>query len=182
MRSGDLYLLEYDEQWPVLYTEISEEIRSFCKERIQLHHVGSTAIPGLCAKPIIDILLELEGPDLDSLVAPFERAGYIYREEYNKLMPFRRFFKKVNGEGTLAHIHCVLQGHNFIRRHLMFRDYLRLNPDRSREYCLMKRKLVQSGIERKNYPGAKTEFIRETVREAYYFFHGEYPSESLWSD
>ena len=106
-----------------------------------VHHIGSTAVPGLAAKPIIDIMpvvYRLEA--VDALSAGFEALGYEYLGEFG--IPGRRYMRRGGDERThQVHVFSVLDTAN-ITRHLAFRDYLRAHPDVCAEYAALKRALA----------------------------------------
>jgi GrpB-like predicted nucleotidyltransferase (UPF0157 family) len=139
-----------------------------------IEHMGSTSVPNLIAKPIIDIMIGL--PDFsaaDSLVPVIRHMGYTYYPQYEDVMPYRRFFKKVNAEGeTTHHIHMVQKDTEFWIRHLQFRDYLRLHSETADEYGLLKQQLAeQNWADTNDYADAKTDFIRAVEKKAADFFN-----------
>jgi len=134
----------------------------------KVEHIGSTAVNGLAAKPIIDIMLGL--PDFsvaDKLVTRIEALGYEYIKKYEDEMPFRRFFVR-NLTGLRTHqIHMVEIGGEFWARHLLFRDYLRQNPEVAEKYAALKKQLAEREWEDVNeYADAKTEFIKSVESKA----------------
>ncbi len=128
----------------------------------EVEHIGSTAVVGLAAKPVIDIMVGL--PDFsvaDKLVPTIEALGYEYIKKYEDEMPFRRYFVK-DRDGVRTHqIHMVEVGGEFWRRHLLFRDYLRQNPETADEYAALKKQLAgREWADVNEYADAKTEFIK----------------------
>ncbi len=103
-----------------------------------LHHIGSTAVPGLAAKPVIDMLLEV--PDLALLDARSEALlalGYEALGEYG--LPGRRYFRKSDAQGQRSHhLRAFVAGHREARRHLVFRDYLIAHPEVATAYGALK--------------------------------------------
>ncbi len=127
----------------------------------EVKHIGSTAVDGLAAKPIIDIMIGL--PDFsvaDKLVPIIEALGYEYFKKYEDEMPYRRYFAK-NSNGIRTHqIHIVEIGSEFWGRHLFFRDYLRQNPEIMNEYAALKKQLAErEWVDVNEYADAKSEFI-----------------------
>jgi GrpB-like predicted nucleotidyltransferase (UPF0157 family) len=110
---------------------------------VTIHHIGSTAIPDIYAKPVIDLLVEVV--DLE----PVDRAqpalvalGYEAMGEFG--LPGRRYFRKDNDQGDRTHhVHVFEAGSAEVERHLRFRDYLRAHPDRAQDYSNLKRHLAQ---------------------------------------
>lgn len=134
---------------------------------IEVHHIGSTAIPGIVAKPVIDMLGIV--PSLEALDA---RAGRLAALDYEGLgefgIPGRRYFRKNGPDGARTHqLHAFAVGSPEIQRHLDFRDYLRAFPAHAAAYAALKRELVaRCGCDIGAYTTGKTEFIREIERLA----------------
>lgn len=136
------------------------------KELVRLHHIGSTSVPGLAAKPIIDMLAEVKSVEgLDGLNPVLESAGYVPKGEYG--IPGRRYLYKGTAEAHYFHIHAFEQGHKEVTRHLLFRDYMRGNPEAVQEYGNLKLGLAgrfPNNIE--GYMDGKDSFIKEIDRLA----------------
>src|SRR5438067_12601201 len=118
----------YNLQWPALYEQERTNILSAIEDLLaEIEHVGSTSVPGLGAKPIVDIMVGLREADyLDKCIAPLQSIGYEYLPKYEDMMPFRRLFaKKPPVHPQAYNLHVVYLGHDFWARHLLFRDYLR---------------------------------------------------------
>jgi len=127
---------------------------------IASHHIGSTAITELPAKPIIDILLEVKAVSLvDAQNHIFESRNYDPRGEYG--IAGRRYFsKRLIGEVFGYHIHAYEAGHYQVQRHLAFRDFLRLKPEIVAQYAAIKHSLSDSdGILSPNYQEAKKSWV-----------------------
>jgi GrpB-like predicted nucleotidyltransferase (UPF0157 family) len=134
----------------------------------QIEHVGSTAVVGLAAKPIIDVMIGLEDFSVaDQLVPSIEALGYEYIQKYETVMPFRRFFTKEQ-EGTRTHqIHMVGIGPEFWERLILFRDYLRQHAEVAARYAALKQELAaRDWVDVNEYADAKTEFVRKIETEA----------------
>ena len=128
--------------------------------------MGSTAVPGLAAKPIVDIMVGLRVlSDHACCVAPLASLGYEHKGEYG--IPDRHYFRKpVQGPRT-HQVHMVERGSAFWVRHLLFRDYLRANPNEAAAYDRLKRELAaRFGADLEGYTEAKTEFIRSVEAKA----------------
>lgn len=135
-------------------------------EVVAVHHVGSTAIPGISAKPIIDILLavrQVEG--LDDLGPEMLGLGYEARGEFG--IPGRRFFVKHAGPRRTHHIHAFAAGSPELERHLAFRDYMISHPENARAYGRLKEGLAQGfPTDVEAYMDGKDAFVKEMEREA----------------
>jgi len=107
-----------------------------------IHHIGSTAVPGLCAKPIIDLLVEVASlDDVDVRNAEMARAGYEAMGEFG--IAGRRYFRKRDRAGVRSHhVHAFACGSSDVTRHLAFRDYLKAHPADARRYGDLKRALA----------------------------------------
>ena len=100
-------------------------------------------------------------------IKPICELGYEYVPEFEAVMPFRRYFRRLaDGKSDSHHIHLVEQGSDFWERHLLFRDYLRAHPERAREYEQLKRRLAPQFSDVNDYAEAKTEFIRAAEARA----------------
>lgn len=128
-------------------------------------HVGSTAVPGLAAKPIIDIdVLLISASDLPSAIEKLTRLGYEHRGDLG--VAGREAFKPPAGDFP-HHLYVCPPDSQAYRRHLAFRDYLRLHPDEARAYAQLKRELAAKfGEDRDAYTQAKSSFVEEVLRRA----------------
>ncbi|SDL77160.1 GrpB family protein [Pseudomonas indica] len=152
------------EEWPQRYDEEAARIRDALAERgiagVRLEHFGSTAVPGLAAKPIIDILLI---PPLDAdwqrLVEPLEALGYQFWRSNPATQ--RMFFVKGMppfGQGRTHHVHVM--GLDEADRHLLFRDYLRTHPEDAQAYACLKHELAERyPHDREAYTRGKDAFV-----------------------
>jgi GrpB-like predicted nucleotidyltransferase (UPF0157 family) len=125
-----------------------------------IEHIGSTAVPGLAAKPVIDIMPGvLSMADAESCIEGMRRLGYEYVPEFEDALPDRRYFRKGHPEQKW-HVHIVEVGGPFWRRHIAFRDYLRAHPEAAGKYAALKRRLAaQYPYDSLAYTDAKSEFI-----------------------
>ncbi|MEM7491594.1 MAG: GrpB family protein, partial [Pseudomonadota bacterium] len=114
-------VVPYDPAWPVRY---AAEAARLAPHLPVLHHIGSTAVTGLPAKPTLDMLGVLpDAAAIDRAVAALARLGYEDRGESG--LPGRRFLRRMEGRSRLVHLHLWPEGSPAIRRHLAFRDWLR---------------------------------------------------------
>jgi GrpB-like predicted nucleotidyltransferase (UPF0157 family) len=163
-------IVEFDPTWPMLYeverTHILNAIGGFIED---IQHVGSTSVPGLGAKPIIDIMIGIHKLSIvEKCVQPLQSLGYEYRGEFG--IPNRHYFRKP--PDTLSthrthHIHMVETNHDAWRKTLLFRDYLRTHPEGAKQYEELKRTLADKfGSDREGYTDAKTDFIETILAKA----------------
>lgn len=134
---------------------------------VTVHHIGSTAIPNISAKPVIDILLVVQDhADLDAKQAAMEALGYETRGASG--IPGRRFFRRDNKDGDRTHqVHAFEAGSSQIARHLAFRDYMIAHPDIAQEYSELKQKLAaEHPNDIEAYMDGKEAFIQEIDRRA----------------
>jgi len=151
----------YDPAWPEVYLAEVEEIALLLSSNLlAAHHIGSTAVPGLAAKPTIDILLVVRNLDeLDASSAAMQARGYTPKGENG--ITGRRYFQKMDGDVHRVHIHAFKAGHPDIQRHLNFRDYLIAHPQIAHDYQVLKLDLaVQFRDAPADYTAGKSEFIR----------------------
>ncbi|ODN43071.1 GrpB family protein [Piscirickettsia litoralis] len=165
-----IHLAPYNPDWPQRYQQEKKLLLSQAGQWITaIEHIGSTAVPGLTAKPIIDILI---GVDLlqiaDQCIVPtIIKLGYNYICQYEKELPERRYFQRLNDQGLHTHhIHLVETTSDFWQRHLLFRDYLRTHPTVAQQYAEHKLELAPQFTDSNDYAGAKTDFIQTTLASA----------------
>jgi len=162
-------IVDYDPRWPGLYEEERDRILAIVGSLIiGIEHIGSTAVPGLGGKPIIDIMPGVRSlADAERCLEPLEGIGYEYVPEYNELIPERRYFHKGPPQGRTHHLHVVERASDFWERHLLFRDWLRTHPEDAQKYYLLKKELADRfGRDREGFTDAKTPFIEAIVASA----------------
>ena len=158
-------LAPYDSDWPLEFAAEAERIERACDGLvIRLEHIGSTSVPGLAAKPVIDVLAGRPGNVSGERYVPaFRQLGYEHKGAYG--IPGRNYFRR--GSPRTHHVHLVSWSSDLWRDHLLFRDYLRANPTTAREYETIKRELAAVYVnDRERYTDAKGPFIRSIVRLA----------------
>ncbi|MBI3979435.1 MAG: GrpB family protein [Chloroflexi bacterium] len=158
-----IVIVEPDPRWPSIFEAESRAIVGVIGDLLgSVEHIGSTSVPGLAAKPIVDILPGVARfADLDRCVEPLKGIGYTYVPEYEDDMPFRRFFRKRPPPSPYAfNVHVVEYGCDFWQEDILFRDYLRAHPDAAREYERLKRELAPKYADVNEYADAKTAFIQ----------------------
>ena len=141
--TGLVRIVPYDPSWRSTFdTEAARLSRALGDIVAELHHIGSTAIPGIHAKPVIDILLEVTDlASLDARSSAMEPLGYEVMGEFG--IPGRRYFRRNDAARTRTHqVHSFAIGSAEAKRHLAFRDYMRAHPDAAREYGALKVRLA----------------------------------------
>ena len=167
-------IVQYDHKWPVMYEEIKKLFfNSFGDKIAKIEHIGSTSVPGLGAKPIIDVLLGVNKlNDAEDIIQIMKHLGYEYVFKYEDIMPERRYFVKSQNGICNHHIHTVEITSEFWKRHLLFRDFLRQHDNVRDKYYRLKKKLANIDWEdRMGYTDAKTDFIRKIEKEAESYFN-----------
>ena len=160
-------VVPYDPSWPLLFEAEAKLLSAILgSEMMRLHHIGSTAVPGLPAKPIIDMLAEVRNIEaLDGLNDRMTSAGYTPMGEYG--IAGRRYYFKGSEEKHTHHLHAFQNGHAEVARHLLFRDYLRSHPQEAREYASLKESLAaRFPTDIEAYMDGKDAFIKELDRKA----------------
>ena len=157
----------YDRSWPVRFEEERRVLETTLGDSITggIHHVGSTAVPGLDAKPVIDILVGVD--DLESsraYIEPLAGLGYLYSPyRPNEML----WFCKPNPAHRTHHLHLVPTDSPRFQAELACRDYLRTHPGLAKKYAVLKRQLAsQFQHDREAYTEAKADFIREILDRA----------------
>jgi GrpB-like predicted nucleotidyltransferase (UPF0157 family) len=166
----EVELVPHNPEWSQLADEETKRIlEQLLIPVIGIYHIGSTSIPGIKAKPIIDFVMEVE--DLDEVIRSvevLEKLGYISKGEYG--IPGRQFFTKDTNNERSHHLHVFQKGHPDIERHLVFRDFLRANPEAAREYEKIKEKLAKRFPKKSgSYTEAKSDFILSMDEVARYW-------------
>ncbi|KIY21590.1 MULTISPECIES: GrpB family protein [Mesobacillus] len=132
-------VVAYRTEWPALFEQEKQLIGEiFNWNGAEIYHIGSTSVPGLSAKPIIDIMLAANSLELVEEATPaLEAAGYAAMGENG--IQERRYFQKVDENGIRkVHLHAFEKGSDQIYRHLVFRDYLRFHSKEAGEYARVK--------------------------------------------
>jgi GrpB-like predicted nucleotidyltransferase (UPF0157 family) len=160
--NSTISIVEYDPEWPVLFQREADRIRAALGDRVlRIEHVGSTSVPGLAAKPIIDIVLVVtDTADEKAYVPALEASGYTLRIREPNFHEHRMF----KGPDTDTNLHCYSNGCPEVEKMLVFRDWLRANSDdrslyesRKRELAARTWKYVQA------YADAKTAVVDEIL-------------------
>jgi len=158
-------LIEYDHAWPENFAREANRIKAALGERaLMVEHIGSTSVPGLVAKPIIDILLVVaDSADEPSYVPALEAVGYVLRIREPDWHEHRLF----KGQDTNINLHVFTQGSEEIRRVLLLRDWLRTNEADRELYARSKRSLASRKWKYvQNYADAKSEVVERILERA----------------
>lgn len=165
--SRSIRVVPHEPHWARLFAEEAKLLRAvFGDELVAIHHIGSTAIPSISAKPIIDILMEVRDIEkVDGFNASMRRQGYEPKGEFG--IPGRRYFRRGSSQARTHHVHAFQTAHPEVGRHLAFRDYLIAHPPEAQAYGRLKEMLArQCGQDRESYTNLKSGFIQEMDRRA----------------
>ena len=159
-------VVPYKEEWVTMFEEESRRIKDVLgAEVVTIYHIGSTAIPNIHAKPIIDLMIEvLKISKVDAFNHEMHQLGYEARGENG--IPKRRFFSK-GGHNRTYHIHIFEQDNPEIARHIAFRDYMIANPEEAQTYSQLKQSLAKqfpNNIEQ--YIEGKDDYIKSIDEKA----------------
>ena len=162
LRNAPVELVDYDPLWPARFEEERERLQPLLPGA-EIHHMGSTAVPGMPAKPVIDLIALVE--DLDAPIPALRSAGgYEYPEDYNATLPRRRWLCRPSAAYRTHHLHLVDDPAELDRR-LRFRDRLRADAALAAEYAALKRELAaRFRNEREAYTQAKRAFVERVAR------------------
>jgi GrpB-like predicted nucleotidyltransferase (UPF0157 family) len=166
-------VIDYDPRWVAAFEQEAMTLRAVFGERVvEMQHIGSTAVPGLAAKPIIDILVILDHTDdINSFDRAMEAAGYRVRGEcLDATIPGtagRFYFTKETNGVRSHHVHVYAKGHWEISDKLAFRDYLRAHSSVAAEYGELKQRIAaEHRFDNIGYMRAKDGFVKTTLVEA----------------
>ena len=167
---GSIVVVDYDPAWPAMFERERTTLgRSLGSLAVGIEHVGSTAIPGLAAKPIIDLMVGIQSltEARSRCVEPLEALGYAYIRDYESWLPGELFFRKgIPGPWT-HHVHVMEPSNPQWERRLLFRDHLRAHPEAADAYAALKRRLAaECGDDIAAYRNAKNAFVQEAVAKA----------------
>ena len=155
-------LSPYSPLWPAIFDVESRALAALLDGAARIEHIGSTAVPGLGAKPVVDILVG--APDLAFVEARIPRLvehGYRYVPEFERAIPHRRYLTRTDGHPGHFHLHAVALDSAFFRTHLAFRDALRADAALAADYWKVKQRLAaRFPDDRAAYADGKAAFIR----------------------
>lgn len=160
-------IVEYDPNWVKDFEKEALLLHSiFGEVALNIYHIGSTAIPGIKAKPIIDILITTNDiTTIDSFDDQMEELGYVVGGEFG--LPGRRFYCKVDNEHCHFHVHIYEATDPSVEKYLLFRDYMIAHPTDAKEYESLKTDLATKYPNNRTlYTQSKSEFINQIFKKA----------------
>ncbi len=164
----DIKICPYDLSWPKKFKKEKARLLSiFSASLSEIQHIGSTAVPGLDAKPIIDMMAAVSSMKVaDSLLKPLRQFGYVTPPDCNLYLHDRRWLLRHRAGHRTHHLHLLLHSSEGWRRTIAFRDTLREHPHLAKAYLAIKVELARtSGSDRNKYIKGKTEFIEELLKK-----------------
>jgi GrpB-like predicted nucleotidyltransferase (UPF0157 family) len=161
-----IVVVPYDPAWPIRFRIEARLVQvALSAQRPAIEHIGSTSVPGLAAKPVIDMLVGV--PSLDAFEAYVDRLssyGYEYIPEYERALPDRRFFKRMVRGVRTHHAHVVEVNGLYWKRYLKFRNHLRADGWLAARYAEVKRRLARRfPNDRDAYTNGKTGFVEAVL-------------------
>jgi GrpB-like predicted nucleotidyltransferase (UPF0157 family) len=159
LEPGVVRVVEYDARWPALFAAERQRIRAHCGPlALSLEHIGGTSIPGMCAKPVLDIAAgRPRDSSIQDYLAVLNQAGYEHRGERG--VPGREFFCR--GRPRAYHLHLVEEGGRLWSEYLVFRNYLRAHTEAASRFADMKRVLAERfSQDREAYMNAKSPHVQ----------------------
>ena len=164
---NNIVIAPYDQAWPEQFQKEAALIQQALGDNcIAIHHIGSTSIPDLAAKPIIDIMPVVRDIEhVDQANSKMKELGYEVFGEYGIF--FRRFFTKHIDGQKFSHVHIYEEGNDEIERHLLYRDFMRSHPQQRDEYEQLKKALaIKCKDDMTCYLNGKYEFIEDIINQA----------------
>ncbi|WP_405060838.1 GrpB family protein [Kribbella sp. NBC_01505] len=170
-----IHITPYDDVWPGEFAELGARLRAALGDvALRIDHIGSTAVPGLAAKPVIDVQISVAALEpVTPFREPLEGLGFVYQADNTERT--KRYFREPPGTRR-THIHVRKLGSFSQQIPLLFRDYLRTHPDAALEYATLKRELADKlAGDRAAYTDAKSPWIWDAIRQA-----DEWAQETGW--
>jgi GrpB-like predicted nucleotidyltransferase (UPF0157 family) len=166
---GAIEVRDYDPKWPVLFAEESARLRGVFGPTLPIEHIGSTSVPGLAAKPIIDLLVGVQSltEAKSTCLEPLRALRYTYIPEYESWLPGELFFRKGLPGPWTHHVHVMEPSHPRWQDLLLFRDYLRAHPETASAYGSLKKSLALAfGDDIAGFRNAKSAFVKTVTDKA----------------
>ena len=167
LKRGVVELKPYNPKWKELFKHERELISTTLSDfLVDIQHIGSTAIPAIVSKPIIDIAVAIDDlSNIEQVITLLEEEGYEYRGEQG--IPDRHLFVKGGEESRTHHIHVMDNTSFEWKKHILFRDYLIQHPSEAKQYSKLKKKLASEfEFDRGKYTDGKDEFIQRIIERA----------------
>jgi GrpB-like predicted nucleotidyltransferase (UPF0157 family) len=160
-----LHISEYDPTWPEQFRTLARRAAEALGELVlAIEHVGSTSVPGLAAKPVIDLDVVVRAEDVPEAIRRLAAIGYVHKGDQG--IPGREAFQPPAGEAK-HHLYVCVPECDGLRDHLLFRDWLRAHPGAVREYAQLKRRLADRHRgDREAYQQAKSAYVDAVTRRA----------------
>lgn len=173
LKRGTVKLVPHNSKWEELFEKEKQLFKkTFGDTILAIEHIGSTAIPGISAKPIIDINIGVESLDVaQSMKEKFEKLGYEHRPfvpgKTKDDLKWQELYVKGPEEKRTHYVHVTILGNNYWKNDLLFRDFLRKNSERAKQYAELKEQLAEKYADnRETYTKNKEQFISETLEMA----------------
>lgn len=160
LKRGTVQVVPYDPRWPEYFEAEKRQLQKALGDKIgEIEHIGSTSVPGLAAKPLIDMIVAVDDLSIyKQLVKPLKTLGYEFMPE--RVFEDRVFFPKGPREKRTHHLSLVIMGSEGWRQPIQFRNYLRGNPEARKDYQKIKEELARKFPDhREGYTKAKRDFI-----------------------
>jgi GrpB-like predicted nucleotidyltransferase (UPF0157 family) len=167
LERGKVRIVSYQAEWKPLFLQEAALLESILSDAIlQIEHIGSTAIEGMAAKPIIDLMCVVSNlREAESFRAPIEQAGYEYRPD--DAVPDRLFFAKGPRSNRTHHLSLTERGSDFYNEKLAFRNHIRKHPQAADEYRKLKERLAERfANDRGAYTEGKRAFVERILKLA----------------
>jgi GrpB-like predicted nucleotidyltransferase (UPF0157 family) len=161
-----IIVVDYDPRWRDLYEAERKRLAEILENRIaDIQHIGSTSVPGLAAKPVIDIAIGLQNLDHAVGCIPIlEKEGYIYEPELERAIPERRFLWRISAEKQRYHLHLAEIQNPVLTNPILFRDYLRKHPEEAVKYGRLKTDLaLKYGSDIGSFVEGKNSFVERVL-------------------
>jgi len=161
-----IVVVPHENHWSEKFQMEAERLKTAMPETVKIHHIGSTSVPGLAAKPIIDMIMEVENIErVDGWNERFIELGYIVKGENG--ISRRRYFIHGTEEKRSYHLHVFEKGNPEIVRHLAFRDYMMAHCEEAEAYATLKKELAEKyTYDGTLYTEGKNEFVRSVDEKA----------------
>ncbi|MEB9972118.1 GrpB family protein [Bacillus cereus] len=161
-----IVVVPHENHWSEKFQMEAKRLKSAMPETVKIYHIGSTSVPGLAAKPIIDMIMEVENIErVDGWNERFIELGYIVKGENG--ISRRRYFSHGTEEKRSYHLHVFEKGNPEIVRHLAFRDYMMAHCEEAEAYATLKKELAEKyTYDGELYTEGKNEFVRNVDEKA----------------